>query len=694
MAKSGTWENRLSPDEVRFLRDVADEIAMLATDADVQTRFRQGLTKFASQYARFKESWEADQAGTWQPEMGKPANPLGAIWPVTYGTGWKTYDELKPEGAHTWIPVQIYRAIGEDAQLLGEYALLAVIHDMVLPNCEPIGAGCLPQELAGEIWESLLNNTDGEGGVPPRPGEAIDRAQVKAALAHVKEDGTRVVSDVQEPIGGGAAVVRGIEELCAAAERLCELWRTTHLLPNIREIYEKARDEILPALETVRERLMAFCVQIGPDAFDAERKKNPAFRSAEERLDVQLYGRRGIGALVHKVESHRKNLRYVQACVNRFIAKLDETVRMLQRYSMIPSKPEITALGKLIEYLKHWSEDTPLDYELSGDSSHLAFLQSRNGVRIVDTLGEPFDSVMRDLEMLEKKPINDLIAELRTRRDEILAFTKRNGVGQIEGSMTQAQTTKPGDDCRTLPPLLPQDRDMAVPEDEVRSLMELFPQAHAVMDYGVKHPLACDARQRLTIAFDNKRAAAQRSTETLVADLESIPAQDRIEWSRRLTDVCSRVVKLVASCLKDRRTDLDDLQDLYREYLDVLDQIGFFLAIQSSQMKQEHRHFMRDFLNWKCSLSPANATKTVHRNHAPEKIAETETEDNRRRKGSPQKYSDDLCKRAQTEYDELRAKRIDSKGAWSTVAQHQGFPNGEAARAACYRYQKKAASAN
>lgn len=70
------------------------------------------------------------------------------------------------------------------------------------------------------------------------------------------------------------------------------------------------------------------------------------------------------------------------------------------------------------------------------------------------------------------------------------------------------------------------------------------------------------------------------------------------------------------------------------------------------------------------------------------------TEDDKRRKGSPPKYSDDLCKRAQAEYDELRAKQKDSKGAWSTVAEHPGFPNGDAARAACYRYRAKRESAN
>lgn len=62
--------------------------------------------------------------------------------------------------------------------------------------------------------------------------------------------------------------------------------------------------------------------------------------------------------------------------------------------------------------------------------------------------------------------------------------------------------------------------------------------------------------------------------------------------------------------------------------------------------------------------------------------------------GRRRQYSDELCQRAQGEYDELRAKGEDSKRAWSTVAEHQGFPNGDAARGACYRYQKRRRSAN
>jgi hypothetical protein len=63
--------------------------------------------------------------------------------------------------------------------------------------------------------------------------------------------------------------------------------------------------------------------------------------------------------------------------------------------------------------------------------------------------------------------------------------------------------------------------------------------------------------------------------------------------------------------------------------------------------------------------------------------------DERRTRGRRKKYSADSCERAQAEYDELYAKTNDSKGAWNTVAEHQGFPNGDAARAACYRLRAK-----
>lgn len=63
-------------------------------------------------------------------------------------------------------------------------------------------------------------------------------------------------------------------------------------------------------------------------------------------------------------------------------------------------------------------------------------------------------------------------------------------------------------------------------------------------------------------------------------------------------------------------------------------------------------------------------------------------------KGRPRAYSDERCAHAQSEFNKLRAEGKDSKGAWSTVAEDQGFRNGDATRAACLRYTKRCRSAN
>lgn len=177
------------------------------------------------------------------------------------------------------------------------------------------------------------------------------------------------------------------------------------------------------------------------------------------------------------------------------------------------------------------------------------------------------------------------------------------GISQADSEVPDAgpnnpMLPKPGEDCRTLPPLPPEDANLSIPDQaaELRPVMALFPQAQAVIEYGMKHPLSGEQRRRLTIAFDNERAAVQRILEDLVGGLHDIPVQHRTEWHRQLTDVCSRLVELVSSCLPDRKIDIDRLDCLYREYLDVLGQTGFFVNVQTNEMEREHVRFVRDFL--------------------------------------------------------------------------------------------------
>lgn len=184
------WRDRLPPDDMRFLENTATAIAMLAQDGRARARFRDGLTQFASQYAAFRTAHEAWKAKTWREEMGTPTNPLGAIWPGTYGTGWKRPEDFRPPGfTGIWVPVQLWRAIEKDVpKVLGDYALLTAIHDKILPGT-PINDGCLPDDLFRKIWCNLLNNVDGEGGRPDRPPRyAVNRRQVEDALERVRQD--------------------------------------------------------------------------------------------------------------------------------------------------------------------------------------------------------------------------------------------------------------------------------------------------------------------------------------------------------------------------------------------------------------------------------------------------------------------------------------------------------------------------
>lgn len=184
------WQDKLSPEDVRFLENAAADVAMLARDDGVRARFRDCLRRFGAQYAAFRtarEAWDANPR-TWRAEMGMPTNPLGAIWAYTYGTGWKGWQDLEPpgSGARAWSPLK--REIEKEVPLiLGSYTLLAVIHDTVLTGPIPINDGLLSDDLTRKIWCSLLNSVDGIT-VWAAPQYVIYKRHVDGASAHIRQD--------------------------------------------------------------------------------------------------------------------------------------------------------------------------------------------------------------------------------------------------------------------------------------------------------------------------------------------------------------------------------------------------------------------------------------------------------------------------------------------------------------------------
>lgn len=150
----------LKPQEKQFLSDIAKDVAMLVSKPEKMDCFREQLTEFSNQWKAYKRAYEADRKGKWQPWMGKPSNPLGTIWPIIYGNGWRNPASFSynPRNLMQWFP-----CVGDVRTILGAYALLAVIQDKVLPHCPLLAKDIFPKELTQEIWRNLLTGVDVDG---------------------------------------------------------------------------------------------------------------------------------------------------------------------------------------------------------------------------------------------------------------------------------------------------------------------------------------------------------------------------------------------------------------------------------------------------------------------------------------------------------------------------------------------------
>jgi hypothetical protein len=171
----------LLDEEKNFLRRIAEEVAMLVATPKKMNYFQKQLTEFAEKWENFRDAYKAHCKGKWQPSMGQPSNPLGTIWPYIYGLGrGKDFLERHELSGHE-IPI-----CGRDVRwILGDYALLAVIHDNVLPRCPSITTEILPKDLAKTIWRNLITGVDVEGTI----GAVIQRKdKIESFLNSVKSD--------------------------------------------------------------------------------------------------------------------------------------------------------------------------------------------------------------------------------------------------------------------------------------------------------------------------------------------------------------------------------------------------------------------------------------------------------------------------------------------------------------------------
>jgi len=134
-------------EEKHFLDQIAQDVAILVSTyeqtsaATIMNHFRKKLIEFVEKWETYNVAYETHSKGKWFPWMGKPPNPLGAIWPAVYGFKWEdATDPMWLQRAHRGV---LSYFCSRDMQLLGDYALLGVIHDNVLTHCPPMAKGFL-----------------------------------------------------------------------------------------------------------------------------------------------------------------------------------------------------------------------------------------------------------------------------------------------------------------------------------------------------------------------------------------------------------------------------------------------------------------------------------------------------------------------------------------------------------------------
>lgn len=184
----------------QFLSAIAKEVATLVAVRENMDYFRKQLTEFTDKWQAYKTAYEADRKGEWQPSTGRPKNPLGTIWPLVYGSGWKDgAEKLLPGGPG--INLLPYYPCRDIKAVLGACAILAVIQDNILPKCPPIAKNVLPKKLSQEIWRNLITGVDIEDTIGPGPRSVIRRHKIAGFLidvrANIGQDAT-ALSEVEK----------------------------------------------------------------------------------------------------------------------------------------------------------------------------------------------------------------------------------------------------------------------------------------------------------------------------------------------------------------------------------------------------------------------------------------------------------------------------------------------------------------
>jgi hypothetical protein len=165
----------LGQDDKQLLTDTAEKAALIVADPNRKNYF-------CKQLEEFREKWKTETTAA-------PNNPpLGTIWP------------------RSAVPSHFPQYDGDirHVLVLSAYALLAVIHDNVLPNRPAIAKGILPEEIVSRIWHDLVTSASRAATMIPDATRESRRASfIATMLRTVKADMDNHFAEATQQVSAG-----------------------------------------------------------------------------------------------------------------------------------------------------------------------------------------------------------------------------------------------------------------------------------------------------------------------------------------------------------------------------------------------------------------------------------------------------------------------------------------------------------
>lgn len=229
--KTASAYKSLQQDEKQFLSDIAEKLALLVAKPEKRNYFCKNLIEFREKWEAYKIAYDARRKGKWQPSMGKPYNPLETIWLRFAGEGWFPF------------------CGGDICHVLGAYAILAVIHDNVLPKCHSIATGILPEELARKIWRDLVTGAHVEHGIMGTPRWVIPTSKIEKFLRNVNDDieshlAPKKRTDQKPPASVTAAAGKAQDADGGTASKIFAPGKRSKAWQELRKIVKSATDRL------------------------------------------------------------------------------------------------------------------------------------------------------------------------------------------------------------------------------------------------------------------------------------------------------------------------------------------------------------------------------------------------------------------------------------------------------------------